>query len=140
MNAWFKNPLSKQAQAEAMAAEDAEQRGDLVDARAHYRQAGELFGQVALRVSADYPNTRSDMGIASVVCLGRAGMPAEAVAMAGRLLAERGALTTGAATELTELFQEFTTLAGKRHLPTRRAAANPSRDAVRKRFVLKDAA
>jgi hypothetical protein len=112
MNAWMKDPRVDKAAFDAFEAERAERRGNLAAARALHHGAADAFAAVALGVTADYPNTRSDLAIAAVASYARAGDFGRATEVARRMLAESDALTEYGRGELARLMREYAALLG----------------------------
>jgi hypothetical protein len=110
VNPWFRDPRLDVAEADAFNAERAERRGDLAGARALYHRAADAFVAVAFGVPSDHPNTRSDIAIAAVASLARAGDFGAALEVARRFLAEPGSLVERGRTDLEKMVVDYSAL------------------------------
>lgn len=130
MNAWYRDPRFREAEAKQIAADAAERANQPDLAAAYHLEAAEGLSYLALTVPADYPHTRSDLAIAAAVSFGCAGRYDRAVQFARRMLAQSGALSMRGKGELGKILEEYTPhvqLAPARRLPALRAASTEHR-------------
>jgi len=137
VNVWFRDRRFKEAEAKAIAADQAERQNQRDLAMALNYEAAEGFASVAISVPADHPNTRSDLAISAVVSFACAGRYDQAVQFARRMLAQQGMLSPRGRGELSKALAEYEPLVTPLRFPTKRAPRNPyrMRSDVRDRFV-----
>lgn len=93
MNAWFEDPRTVRAEAEALEAEAAARRGESRLSAQLYASAGTDLLRVASEVPMTHRNTRSELLVSGLACLRSAGLLRELATWARRFLGERELLT-----------------------------------------------
>lgn len=137
MNAWYRDPRYREAEAMQIAADQAERENNRDLGMARHFEAAEALANLALAVPADHPHTRSDFAISATVSYACAGRYDRAVQFARRMLAQQGALSMRGRGELSLMLKEYEplvpTVAPAGRFPTRRAPSHQHRmrDAVR---------
>jgi len=105
VNTWFRDPRFKEAEAKSIVADQAERQNRHDLAMVLHYEAAEGFANVAISVTADHPNTRSDLAISAVVSFACAGRYDRAAQFAQDMLAQPGMLSPRGRGELAKWLQ-----------------------------------